>query len=417
MSSDISNDRHESAHVNRLARTGSKHKRKPSSLSKAVKVTKKFYLQQNGSRLETNCICHVWDGLFKEFLPSAPFFIEYAMDKSHGNFSQDEITREILPITIYGHFISLLIFLLITDLLRYRPIIILGGLSAMACWTITIYSYHTKRMQLFVKFSNSIEHSSEVAYITFMYEIVNRTFYREVTSPNSWCNACWQIIGGALGQILLSYKLLSLDNMNYTFALGSTFSFIVFAMFMPGNQMFVIHEAEDPSQDLEKATSKTGKLNSKPDEAKPIQMNVRRWSMWWSMSRAIYWQIELYTESLWKEIENESHQHPLNGAVDATHALISSIDCCVVAIHKSSMGKVGWKAIWQSEIASSLPDHKASFIFGINALMGIMIQAVMTNVVTNKLTALLWILEASSLFMDYSIVKSVVYNICVEKKA
>ncbi|ODM96845.1 Folate transporter 1 [Orchesella cincta] len=275
-------------------------------------------------------------GLFKEFLPSAPFFIEYAMDKSHGNFSQDEITREILPITIYGHFISLLIFLLITDLLRYRPIIILGGLSAMACWTITIYSYHTKKDAIIRQIFYSIEHSSEVAYITFMYEIVNRTFYREVTSLIHGAMHAGKFIGGTLGQILLSYKLLSLDNMNY-FSLGSTFSFIVFAMFMPGIKwsLYCHPRAEDPSQDLEKATSQDWKAQQQPDEqsttssqepldtSNPRQVwwaikhrlshayselkkdviaaysndHVRRWSMWWSMSRAIYWQIELYTKA------------------------------------------------------------------------------------------------------------------------
>lgn len=31
-------------------------------------------------------------GLFKEFFPSAPFIVEYAMAPEHGNFTDDEVT-------------------------------------------------------------------------------------------------------------------------------------------------------------------------------------------------------------------------------------------------------------------------------------------------------------------------------------
>ncbi|CAL8142498.1 unnamed protein product [Orchesella dallaii] len=425
-------------------------------------------------------------GLFKEFLPSAPFFIEYAMDSDHGSFTKDEITREILPVTIYGHFVSLLIFLLITDLLRYRPIIILGGLSAMLCWTITIYSYHTKKDAIIRQILYSIEHSSEVAYITFMYEIVNRTLYREVTSLIHGSMHAGKFIGGALGQILLSYKILSLENINY-FSLGSTFSLVTFAMFMPGIKwtLYCHPRVEDSSTDLEKADSEDWKAqedgqstNSSQDPldpSSPTQVwgaikhrfggayselkkdivsaysndHVRRWSVWWAMSRAIYWQIALYTESLWKEIEEETHQHPLNGAVDAAHALISMLLAASLPFIKipwemwaerylTVIALVqGFMTLWMSqtkdlyianicyvivqttfevvfifgasEIAGSLPDHKASFIFGINALMGILIQALITNVVTTSYSFALDIRSQFFVYGCYSIGLSLLF--------
>lgn len=81
--------------------------------------------------------------------------------------------REILPVTIYGHFVSLFIFLLITDLLRYRPVILLGGLSAVACWAMTIYSYNTKSdaivSQFTFKFSKYSTNSNDMKnYFIFL---------------------------------------------------------------------------------------------------------------------------------------------------------------------------------------------------------------------------------------------------------
>ncbi len=41
------------------------------------------------------------------------------------------------------------------------------------------------------------------------------------------------------------------------------------------------------------------------------------------MSYGLYIQVDLYIESLWKEIEHHSHQNVYNGAVHASHAIIS----------------------------------------------------------------------------------------------
>lgn len=51
------------------------------------------------------------------------------------------MVHEILPATTYGYFVSLLICVLITDFLRYKPIIIVGGVASVICWSMTIWTY------------------------------------------------------------------------------------------------------------------------------------------------------------------------------------------------------------------------------------------------------------------------------------
>lgn len=212
-----------------------------------------------------------------------------------------------------------------------------------------------------------------------MYEIVSRAYYKEVTSLIHGSMHAGKFIAGSLGQILLSFEILTLDYINYISFCGSVLV-VVFALFLPGIKWSLYWHPQSPSEekqqnekngipslDLEKGDhdhhhhdiQQTGKshqnhhdhINSSKETLTSSSSfftdsiknrfsstlselkndivvaytneHVARWSVWWAMSRAIYWQIALFTESLWKQIEMETHQHPLNGAVDAAHALIS----------------------------------------------------------------------------------------------
>lgn len=184
-----------------------------------------------------------------------------------------------------------------------------------------------------------------------MYEIVSRTYYKEVTSFIHASMHAGKFVAGALGQILLSYKILNLSEINLI-SFGGSLGVICFAIFLPGIKWTLYwhpptvpppvtpldFEAQTDSKhptklanngDSKRVNSLRARISNAVRELKQdiivayTNDHVARWSVWWAMSRAVYWQIELFTESLWKQIESETHQHPLNGAVDAGQALIS----------------------------------------------------------------------------------------------
>lgn len=59
----------------------------------------------------------------------------------HEMYGFFQVTHEILPVTTYGSLASLLVLIFITDFLRYKPVILLGGFTAVATWGITIWFY------------------------------------------------------------------------------------------------------------------------------------------------------------------------------------------------------------------------------------------------------------------------------------
>uniref|UniRef100_A0A2M4CAM4 Putative thiamine transporter 1 n=1 Tax=Anopheles marajoara TaxID=58244 RepID=A0A2M4CAM4_9DIPT len=69
-------------------------------------------------------------GFLKEIRPSEPFIVNY-LEGPWRNFTITEITQEAFPIGTYSYLAQLAIIFLVTDLLRYKPIIIVNGIAGL----------------------------------------------------------------------------------------------------------------------------------------------------------------------------------------------------------------------------------------------------------------------------------------------
>ncbi|CAL8121784.1 unnamed protein product [Orchesella dallaii] len=392
-------------------------------------------------------------GLFKEFVPSAPFLLEYAVE--FRNFTSEEVTHEILPVTTYGYLASLLVLLFITDFLRYKPVILLGGVAAVATWGITIHLYEGMFYATLRQIVDSITSATDIAYLTYMYANVDRQHYKQVTSYTHSAMHTGKFLAGLCGQLLLSYHVMELDTINYLSLVGVTMFFIT-ALFLPNvkrsiyfhprssstvSRISTIHNSNgNANVPMKKRSNSISQrvvnypfkkrlnraLHALWRDFKIAYFNryVLRWSLWWSIAFAVYLQIGMYAESLWKEIEDETHEHNLNGAIDASHALLSAVFAIVLPYVKLPWERWGeiylsfisliqgaiilWMSqthhlyvayicyiifqtmfhvviiIASSEVAESVKEDSEAFIFGINTLIALVIQAILTILITGE---------------------------------
>ena len=58
------------------------------------------------------------------------------------------MNQDIFPVGTYSYLIALVIVFLVTDLLRYKPVIILDGLFAVATWSLLIWGKNVLAMQV-----------------------------------------------------------------------------------------------------------------------------------------------------------------------------------------------------------------------------------------------------------------------------
>ncbi|ODM96232.1 Thiamine transporter 1 [Orchesella cincta] len=368
-------------------------------------------------------------GLFKEFVPSAPFLLEYAVE--FRNFTSEEVTHEILPVTTYGYLASLLVLLFITDFLRYKPVILLGGVAAIATWGITIHLY------------NGIFYAMAIKRRLI-------TQFKLLCKKAGAAMHTGKFLAGLCGQLLLSYHVMELDTINYLSLVGVIMFFIT-AWFLPNVKRSIYFHPRSSSTISRTMTNNDGlpmKKRSNSISQRVVNYPFRkrlnralrafwrdfkiayfnryvlRWSLWWSIAFAVYLQIGMYAESLWKEIEDETHEHNLNGAIDASHALLSAVFAIVLPYVKLPWERWGeiylsfisllqgaiilWMSqthhlyvayicyiifqtmfhvviiIASSEVAESVKEDSEAFIFGINTLIALVIQALLTVLITGE---------------------------------
>ena len=128
----------------------------------------------NNLRVPLGLLCIY--GLFKEFRPSEPFLTEYLIDPRWGNLSKDDLYSSVYPVYTYATFALVLPVFLFTDYVRYKPIIVLEGLSYIATWLLLLWAKGVTWMQV-MQITYGIAISTEVAYYTYIYAKVSQKSY------------------------------------------------------------------------------------------------------------------------------------------------------------------------------------------------------------------------------------------------
>lgn len=108
---------------------------------------------------------------------------------------------------------------LITDFVRYKPIIILCGLSGIVTFLMIILGRTVVVFQI-LEFFYGLYFSTEVAYYTYIYAKVDKTHYQEVTSHTKAATLFGRSMSGIIAQLTASFDLLSYHELNYLTVAG-----------------------------------------------------------------------------------------------------------------------------------------------------------------------------------------------------
>lgn len=86
-------------------------------------------------------------GFLKELRPSEPFIYEFLIGEWR-NITEEEVTQEVYPVGIYSYLALLVVVFLITDLCRYKPLIVVLGLSGITVWSMLIWTTSLLELQI-----------------------------------------------------------------------------------------------------------------------------------------------------------------------------------------------------------------------------------------------------------------------------
>ncbi|XP_045874334.1 thiamine transporter 2-like [Meles meles] len=326
-------------------------------------------------------------GFFSMMRPSEPFLIPY-LSGPDKNLTSSEITNEIFPIWTYSYLVLLLPVFVLTDYVRYKPVIILQGVSFIITWLLLLFGQGVKAMQV-VEFFYGMVTATEVAYYAYIYSVVSPEHYQKVSGYCRSITLVAYTAASVLAQLLVSLASLSYFYLN-VISLASVSVAFVLSLFLPMPKKSMFFHAKS-SKEIRKQPNKNEasdapyKINTPGGEEKPtseiptisgnldggplsspmprnVALNVfvqwfqdlkecyssKRlfyWSLWWAFSTAGFNQVLNYVQILWDYKAPSQSSFVYNGAVEAIATFGGAVAAFAVGYVKVNWDLLGELAL------------------------------------------------------------------------
>nr|CAB3266126.1 thiamine transporter 1-like [Phallusia mammillata] len=312
-------------------------------------------------------------GFFTYVKPSEPFLTPY-LQGPQKNLTEEEVVNAIYPVWIYSYLALLLPVFLLTDYVKYKPVIILQSLGYISCWLLLVFANGVPLMQ-FMQFCYGIATAGEIGYYSYIYSIVKSEHYQRVTSYVRATTLFGLFFGSLLAQLLVSLAHLDYLYLNVISLANVTIGFFIALLLpMPKRTLFFFNPAElNISQEEEPCVSMKTTVNKSVDEVEENKMvsvqtentNWRdvlkklwtdvkvcytnvvllRWSAWWALSTCGWLLVVNYIQNLWETIQPSHEGETYNGAVESTATVLGALGAFSIGYIKVNWAKWGEVAL------------------------------------------------------------------------
>eukprot|EP00095_Tigriopus_kingsejongensis_P003036 maker-scaffold1070_size64748-snap-gene-0.13 protein:Tk03036 transcript:maker-scaffold1070_size64748-snap-gene-0.13-mRNA-1 annotation:"hypothetical protein DAPPUDRAFT_59074" len=325
-------------------------------------------------------------GFFKELKPSEPYLTEYLTGEEFKNITKDDVYQKVYPIWSYSYFVLLIPVFLLTDLVRYKPMIMFEGLAYVLTWVILLWAEGVGAMQA-MQFVYGMATATEIAYYTYIYAKVPQEDFKRVSSLTRFSVLMGKFVSGLLSQLLDSLDVLDYRDLNYISLAGVGTAFIL-SLLLPWVKTSIYFHQEKTSEE-----SQSGNLCSKA------------------------------TGLLWSHAKGSYTQNIYNGAIEAITTLCGALIVALVGLIDIPWQKIGDYAIlvisilggvvlavmsqsnsiWVAyigyilirmayqllmtvasfELASNIPSDSSGLVFGLNTWVALGLESILTLVVAD----------------------------------
>eukprot|EP00075_Anas_platyrhynchos_P028643 XP_027317896.1 folate transporter 1 [Anas platyrhynchos] len=380
-------------------------------------------------------------GFMTQIRPGESFITPYLLGPDQ-NFTREEVTNEITPVLSYSYVAVLVPIFLLTDYLRYKPVLVLQSLSHISIWLLLVLGTSVLAMQL-MEFFYGVTMAARIAYSSYIFSLVAPSRYQRMASYSRTAVLLGVFTSSVLGQLCVTLGGVPFLTLNYV-SLGFVTFGLLLTLFLerPKRSLFfnrpegACNGAAAPTE-LDKMAGGDGEgaqggwrdmvlcrmLREVCALAKQSQLQL--WSCWWVFNSAGYYLVLYYVQILWNEIyPAKDNRRVYNGGVDAASTLLGAI-ASFVAGHV----KIRW-ALWSAlviglvtavqagllmlmnttsniwlcyaayvlfrgsyqflvpiaifQIATSLSKELCALVFGVNTFFGTVLKTIITIIVADK---------------------------------
>ncbi|KAH8319065.1 hypothetical protein KR067_006740 [Drosophila pandora] len=365
-------------------------------------------------------------GFLRELRPSEPYVTEY-LSGDFRNLTTEQVYQEVYPFGTYAVLAQLVIVFLITDLVRYKPVIVLSAVAGIVLFSLLIWSRTLRWLQVAQVFFGTFT-AAEVAYYTYIYAKVDKKRYQIVTGHTRAAILSGKFLGGVLAQILVSTDSMDFRELHYISLTTQAISLGVSLLLpsVPRSLYFYATDNKNPETGGEVEQPKfslanAGRLLGYHFVSSYTNPVVLVWSLWWALATCGQIQVISYIQFLWKEVADDN-KSVYNGGVEALATLLGAIGAILAGFLQSNNRRKTYmlgisicaaflggllliaartQTVWVAYgnyvlfcalfffsitvagavVAENLVDDSFGLIFGINTLVGLLLQTILTVVV------------------------------------
>lgn len=295
-------------------------------------------------------------GFMVQLKPGEPFITPYLLSHEK-NFTMQQVTNEINPVLSYSYMAVLVPVFLLTDYLRYKPVLVLQSLSHISIWLLLLLGSSLLEMQ-FMEFFYGITMAARVAYSSYIFSLVPPELYQRAAGYSRS-----SVLMGVFASSVLGQMCFSLGGVSYATLSKVSLGFVSFGLLLsiclpwPKRSMFFNRahrqaqreqaeaaagatEAELAKMRLERDNCHPGSranTNSSWKDSVFFQMlkemkhvvrmpSLRLWSLWWVFNSTGYYLVLFYVHVLWNKVYPATeNKNVYNGGVEAVSTLLGAI--------------------------------------------------------------------------------------------
>jgi len=203
---------------------------------------------------------------------------------------------------VYGSVVQTSVVLLVTDILRYKPVIVVGAFGFVLHKTLLTFGITLLHMQL-NQFFFATTKACSLAYKTYIYNKVDREHYQIVTAVIRIAPKAGTLFSAVLAQVALSFCNMNIEDLNKISLVASVMALLC-AILLPSMKKSVYakdNKASSPESGI-KESEKTYwyAMWLLLQDFKEAYTNpyVVKWCIWWILATGGFQQVCFYRSGL-----------------------------------------------------------------------------------------------------------------------
>lgn len=253
-----------------------------------------------------------------------------------------QVTNVITPVLSYSYMAVLVPIFLLTDYLRYKPVLVLQSLSHISIWLLLVLGTSVLAMQL-MEFFYGITMAARIAYSSYIFSLVAPSRYQRMASYSRSAVLLGVFTSSVLGQLCVTLGGVRFHTLNYV-SLGFVSFGLILTLFLerPRRSLF-FNQPRGPSDatvptELDRMAKGNSGVGTRGWQdmvlcrmlrelgALARQPQLRLWSLWWVFNSVGYYLMLYYAHILWNEISpTTDNRRVYNGGVDAASTLLGNL--------------------------------------------------------------------------------------------